>query len=360
VEHSYKSTGVPFSQAHPLGKCIRVATPFLRPYGSKRQAGYFAPLRLHLMYQIQQVRYMPHTEFMTTFYFFVPINSIKKCKIRTLERGYSYLQCPEIYQSLSSICCFAELKEWQQKFYYKAYPWKDKKNDKVRQISLKVYLIKYIPSVADDTPQYFFAIGTGIDKRFSLDEDDPICTEMDLVMLKRAFYSANDKTCNSTGLYFPKQDPTIFHRNWLEKLVKSYDSTPNDVIAFVACITDIIGASVQSDSEFSTFEDSFYHSIPQYYNRLLGAHTVSFAYGLIVGNENYRRLPAKQIQSFENTAYSNSLTECTFCVPTNILFFRTHYPFIHIQEEEDCHLHFNISDLDIRHIYIMCHSLYLT
>lgn len=305
---------------------------------------------------------MAQNIFMASMFFFVPINKVK------LSKRYNFkpIECASLFHCVSSTCYYCEVSEKHQGFYFNSVI--DSNNLRERQIQAKVYIVRYMPSHKE--AKYFLVVGIGIDKLFKGDGNainiDDYCDDVDLVMLKQAFYSENNKTIKRSGLYYPKNDPTVFHREWLCKLVHEFDKEPSPIIKFDASITDIRAvalASVQGIADkanLQTVFDACYLRTPcMPYNNVLDVDADRLAYGILVGNENYDRLPDDFIESFKKDSYSNSMSERIFTASNSILFLRTHHPYLNIQKDVITHLDETIEDLDARNIFELCHSLYL-
>lgn len=202
---------------------------------------------------------MAQNVFMTSMYFLVPINKPKKS---VKESAFCTIECNTLFQHVSARCSYAALDDIQ-KFYFNAS--EDRKNPKERLIQTKVYALKYQPNEKNKKiEKYFLAIGLGIDKVFdgkgSNITIDDYCDANDLAMLKRAFYSDNHHPTEDSGLYYPKKEPTIFHREWLKRLVYNYDKEPSSDIKFDASITDIqaVGScNVQGIADTNQLESEF-------------------------------------------------------------------------------------------------------
>ena len=300
--------------------------------------------------------------FMASMYFFVPINKVR------LSKSYNFnpIECASLFQSVSSTCYYCEVSEKHQDFYFNSVI--DSNNQRERQIQARVYIVRYMPSPKES--EHFLVVGVGIDKFFKGDTNainiDDYCDDVDLVILKQAFYSENNKAIERSGLYYPKNDPTIFHREWLCNLVHEFDKEPSPIIMFDASITDIravVLASVQGITDkanLQTVFDTCYLRTPCLpYNKVLDVDADRLAYGILVGNENYARLPDDLIETFKKDSYSNSMSERIFTASNSILFLRTHHPYLDIQKDVITHLDMKIEDLDARNIYELCHSLYL-
>ena len=202
---------------------------------------------------------MAQNVFMTSMYFLVPINKPKKS---VKESAFCTIECNTLFQHVSARCSYAALDDIQ-KFYFNAS--EDRKNPKERLIQTKVYALKYQPNEKNKKiEKYFLASGLGIDKVFdgkgSNITIDDYCDAKDLAMLKRAFYSDNHHPTEDSGLYYPKKEPTIFHREWLKRLVYNYDKEPSSDIKFDASITDIqaVGScNVQGIADTNQLESEF-------------------------------------------------------------------------------------------------------
>lgn len=312
---------------------------------------------------------MAQNIFMTSMYFFVPINKVNWCKIGGRIGEWNTIKCPSIFQNISATCSYAAVSNYNQSFYYNALL--GNSCLKERRVKLYVYLLQYVLKIKKKKEIcYFLAIGTGIDKYFDVVSSGmgsiDLCDDMDIVMLKRAFYSENDRCQEKTGLYYPKNDPVDFHREWLERVIGDFDQVPNVNPAFDASIS-IIRAIHDSSSINPLTPDNIdlafnhnYYDVPcNSYDKVLCVDTNRFAYGVTEGNENYVKLPDDLIHRFVDNSYSNNYSERFFSTPDRLTFLCTHYPYVNLQEEQNCKLNMNITDVDGRMIYELCHCLFL-
>lgn len=303
--------------------------------------------------------------FMTSMYFFVPINKVNKLMLHRRAGTWYPIECQAIFYDVSAECIYTELSYYNQPFYYNAVIG----GVKERKVPLKVYLLHYIPSKAEKIGSCFYiVVGTGIDKSFK-DNNGQVgaCTAQDIVMLKRAFYSESNRIIEKGGLYYPQKDPMIFHREWLEQIVRDFDLEPDDNIAFDASITEVRAVANTQPFVLSTssnindaFNHNYYDAKSDTYDKVLyGIDANRFAYGVSEGNENYAKLPNDKISQFLAHSYSNNDSERIFSIPNKLTFLCTHYPFIELQEEKDCKLKMDIGDIDPRMIYELCHCLFI-
>lgn len=309
---------------------------------------------------------------MASMYFLVPINKINKCMLQKRVTTWHPIECQAIFQSISAKCYYAAIPYYNQPFYYNTVL--GNSSPKEKRVKLNVNILHYVPSTKEKMGvQYFLAIGTYIDKYFEninngANKIIEISDAQDLVMLKRAFYSESDRNKDKTGLYYPKEDPVVFHRLWLEEIVKDFDLEPNRNIAFDASATSIWAVSSNSISTVcpttpqevkSAFEDNYYDDKPKSYDQVLdGIDANRFAYGVTEGNENFASLPEDLINIFVANSYSNNYSERFFTAPNRLTFFCTHFPYVNLQESKDCRVIGSLTDIDPRMLYELCHSLY--
>ena len=310
---------------------------------------------------------MAQNIFMASMYFFVPINKVKHLD---KHRIFHPIECTSQFQSVSSICEYCEIEEKHQDFYFNSSITTNIKRE--RLIKLKVYIFRYKPIATDKKshPKHFLVIGTGIDKLFE-GYNTPIntndyCDCTDLVMLKQSFYSKHNKSNKYSGLYYPQNDSTIFHREWLNKLVHDFDSEASAVIKFDASITDIRTVALTASQNISdkaklqaVFEYCYVNSPCLSYNKALDVDVDRLAYGILVGNENFANLPDDFVTSFKRDSYSNNLSERIFAASNSLLYIRTHHPYLDIKKDVISNLSMTIKDLDERTVYELCHSLYI-
>ena len=305
---------------------------------------------------------MAQNIFMASMYFFVPINKVKLSKHYTFKP----IECESLFQYVSSTCSYCEVSEKNQDFYFNSVV--DSNSLRERKIQAMVYIVRYMPSPKE--AKHFLVVGVGIDKMFKENDNainiEDYCDDVDLVILRQAFYSENNKAIKRKGLYYPKTDPTVYHREWLCRLVQEFDKEPSPVIKFDASITDIRAVLLDSvqgitdKTNLQTVFDTCYLRTPCLpYNNVLDVDADRLAYGILVGNENYARLPDDLIEMFKKDSYSNNKSERIFSASNSILFLRTHHPYLDAKKDFKTHLDMKIGDLDARNIYELCHSLYL-
>lgn len=314
---------------------------------------------------------MAQNIFMASMFFFVPIN---KVNIDTLEKrvaNWHPIECQSIFQNISAKCEYTKIPYYNQPFYYNTALGNN--TPKERKVKLNVNILRYVPFPKDNMGvQYYLTIGTYIDKCFESinngeDKLIEICNAQDLAMLKRAFYTDSNRNDEKTGLYYPKEDPVVFHRFWLEKIVEEFDLLPDSNIAFDASATSIravnsnftVCPTTAQDVKLA-FEKCYYDDKQQSYDKVLdGVNANRFAYGVSEGNENFASLPDDLIRDFLVNSYSNNHSERIFVTNNRLTFFCTHYPYEILQETKECKVSGSITDIDPRMVLELCHCLFI-
>ena len=317
---------------------------------------------------------MAQNIFMTSMYFFIPLERISNSYLRNTQLEYNEIPRPAFVRNTDARCVFARIPfgNSDNSFHYSYWTANSTPKEITRHIHIKAYLLNYRSAYNCQREMPLLMIGTTIDKLFPVGNltgnvqsfFDSICTEDDLVNLKWAFTA-------DEGLFSDNSSAHSF-QIWLKKLISRIEGRKerNDV-NMLHSIVDVkaLKLDIRQIGQKSNLDDLFtkqyYHAnisptntiiIPSVSQALDGNYR-AFAYGLLFGNTNYDRVPPQEIASIFKHAYSNNTSEVTVCAPKCIVFINTHYPFRHCTKE---HLQegFDGRFRDVQNIYEMCEAIY--
>ena len=304
--------------------------------------------------------------FVASMLFFIPIGQPCRKYQNAFKASRSEIKAPAYIQNAGFVCNFLDLcssgLNKTQSFYYE-YNRVDGEDIKTieRKITLQPYIFHYNPDKTQKNGTYFLVIRTTVNKKFEDSAPNDFCTETDLVMLRQSLL----KSDKEKGAYYPAKDPMIYHREWLNRLVADIegqypDEERSKYISFFNSITEISTVSIDKNKQ-NDFEKEF---CEEYYNDVLTEQSyitkddTRFCYGILTGNENYKRLPDEVVNDVLKKGYSNNITEKTFAATKSIVFFKKHYPFpnVNVTEREPV----KPGDLFfLQYIHEMCGCLYI-
>lgn len=299
--------------------------------------------------------------FVASMYFFIPIEKVCRKYQNAFKNSRSEIQAPEYIQNAGFVCnyldlCTSSLLQTQD-FYFNL------EEDNVdghrsipqRKITLHPYLFHYNPDRTKKRGVFYLVIGTSINKKFSDSQPNDFCSESDLVMLRQALLKSDNN-----GGYYPACDPTIHHRKWLTDLVSEIEGRKlsenrKKQISFFNSITEISTVSIKNYSNDleKEFSAEYFSDICD--KEYITKDDIRFCYGILTGNDNYKRLPEDEITSILNKGYSNNMTERTFAVPGSIIFIKKHHPFPKAISKEVTPEHLIFT----QYIHEMCGCLYI-
>lgn len=296
---------------------------------------------------------MEQNVFIVSIYSFIPLKRIKKEYRMSIDNP---IHTPRYELYAKAQCKYKIIQE--QDFYYQ-YFFEGKKY--IRKVRMQVCLLHYKEDADESTGQYYLVVGTGIDKAFvekgakTYSEKD-ICTQADITFLKKAFY------CKGTeGFFYPLNDPQKFMMyDWLNELVYTFSGIQANNHFSRSFIVDILGITIDtSGSELSVlntrFEDKFYDNQSIKDLSYTICNSDRWAYGLIFGNNNFKRVPITQIRKVICEPFSNNYTDATYASWNTIVLLRTHNPYPSCNKYEG--KPFSTELTDISNVYEICATM---
>ena len=301
-------------------------------------------------------------------FFFIPLKDLCRKYKLAFKNSRNEIEAPEYMQDAGFACNYLDLTKKQfrkdQCFYYKSRI--EKSNTELqRMITCYPYILHYNPDRNSSKGMFFLLVSVTIDKTFPVEDGilntDSLCTEDDLINLRKALYGPD-----GYGPYYPAKDPVKFHRSWLQDLVCEIEGVKPGgqrcrQIKFENCISEVCVADL-NELDFSRLEEQFAQDFKSKDNiekcRPDDGDRI-FCYSLLVGNDNYSRLETTDKNIPLPDGYSNNCTEVTYALFNNIVFLKKHHPFTIHDKEEEC---VPVKPTELRHIqYIheMCGLLYI-
>lgn len=211
--------------------------------------------------------------------------------------------------------------------------------------------------------EYYFVINANIDKwvhskEKSCDEkyDKRLCTEKDIVCLKKAFYdNLLHQICCGTI-----DSKTI--KDWARKKIEKIEGVPERDIVFDYSLVNITCEAIDT-SNLQQLEDNFaakYFEFPhQKMENNIDGNYKQFIYGVLFGNDDYIRVPEQKINRVIDKSYTNNDTEMTYARRRSIVFLKTHSPFERYPPFPKPHYHLEDNLDNVQNIYDICSALYI-
>ncbi len=273
--------------------------------------------------------------YIASVYAFIPLFKLQKKYKQEFEKLSAPIDphADELYPKTH--CRYYELKKSQTFFYSYNY----QGVDYTREVLMRTYLFRYEQDFDDSLPKYYLVVGTGIDKVFpntGYSQND-LCTEQDITQLKKAFYGTEHE-----GFYYPQEQPTLyFLPAWLNSLAKDVSGIDPEGRFGRHYIVNVVGVNIDVDvPNIQVLNDNFereYYALQYHDLQNVIPDCNNWAYGLIFGNDNYRRIPPQQVSNVILSPFSNNLTERTYSANTTIVSIRSHYPYSIIDRPEEGH-----------------------
>lgn len=319
---------------------------------------------------------MAQNVFMTSMYFFIPLERVGRNFLRNNQLNYADVPRPAFVRISDARCAFAEIpfNNSENAFHYSY--WTANINNQreiTRHVHINACILNYRSAYNSLREMPLLMIGAAIDKVFPAGSQtlnaqqfcDTICTEDDLVHLKRAFTTENN------GLISDNNYADSFQA-WLKRLIAKIECQKERTnVNMLHSIVDVKGMCLdvsgihQKDELDKVFTDCYYHAnisptniikVPSVSQSLCGNYK-AFAYGLLFGNTNYDRAPAEELDYYFDKSYSNNVSEETVAAPKCVVFIHTHYPFRHCANEQP-QVGFDNLSKDVQNIYEMCEVIY--
>lgn len=250
------------------------------------------------------------TIFQASLHVFVPLKQIRKAWKEDFANNSLQVVPDQRIRNTEAELWYWELQGRDQGFSYRYCVVQKGSGEKEvlsRQVTLRLFLVKFISKQLNPEGRYYLVIGTGIDKNFS---DGTPCNDKDLIYLKKAFYERGD-----AGLHCQNVDATNFH-DWLNSLVEQIGGyNPKDHFNrhYVA---NIKAAKGDFDYEYNEGEPKRYEEVIDDADR--------FAYALLYGNDNIDVVPDKTIEEAFRHTFTNNISQKMFAANKTIVFFKTH------------------------------------
>ncbi len=250
------------------------------------------------------------TIFQASLHVFIPLKHIKKDWKADFIKGSSQVDLDPRIRNTEAELWYWELKGKEQDFSYRYCIVHEESKEKeiiIRQVTLRLFLVKFISEQLNPDGRYYLVIGTGIDKNFT---DGTPCSDKDLIYLKKAFYERRE-----AGLYSGIVSVTYFYE-WLSTLVKQIGGYNPDGHFNRHYVLNIKAAQDDFDKDYYGGEAKPYEEVIVEADRL--------AYALLYGNDNVEVVPEKTIQDTFKDSFTNNFTQKMFAGNKTIVFFKTH------------------------------------
>ena len=313
---------------------------------------------------------MRQNVFMTSMYFFIPLKKLGCAASKEyLYRKWTTIAPPSYLKNSEAYC---EYTSWDfnndNRFYFYRSRAMEGHNHPIRMVELKAFLVRYRQKKCQNEYSYYFVIGISIDKLFLDNPAKPtqnikclLCTQNDLVFLKRAFYETSDQ-----GLFYPDNSRQLEFHPWLDQTVAWILGKKTHHVVLKYSIIDIVGLDVD-DKTWTTkadldnaFSKRYYdHGVQNLSNELKGhsrryCNIERFAYGLIYGNDNFYRVPSTEYKKALGGGYSNNRSEITYAGHDTILTIRSHHSF-HYEPTNTKRLHLQCDELrNVQNVMEIC------
>ena len=304
---------------------------------------------------------MPNV-FIASVYSFIPLNRLSKRYRNEFNNHFAFIKRPFDDRYSQAECHYLELTDKEQEFYYDYLIRSDRTNSSVsytRRVLMRAYLLRYREE-KNAKGQYYLVVGTGINKAFGDKgketwKDEDLCTEQDIIYLKRAFYRDKEK-----GFYNPTLCSKIYFKKWLNDLICAVSMVQVNGTYEQSYIVNIIGVNIDysqiREHNIATLSKCFKEAF--YYHPVRNLHQVinncdRWAYGLIFGNNNFERVPPQQVKKVLCTPFSNNCSEKTYAGWSTIVFIKTHEPYTHFKKDGDVAVNF----AEEQNIYEICATM---
>lgn len=271
--------------------------------------------------------------------------------INMYEGKFEQIRAYEAERYNNAICEYLDMGVAQE-FYYS---YKHNGDEYTRKVGLKAYILRYI---YQSFAHYYLVVGTGINKVFDRTNPQDLCTEQDIVQLRKTFYLQGNE-----GFHYPDQRPTIyFFPDWLNEQVKNVSGVNPKGLFDRHFIVNVVGVNTSTNVKTTKdLDENFYDAFTcESYQPLDNVipECDRWAYGLIFGNDNYIRVPDQQVRQVISIPFSNNITERTYAGYKSIVSIRSHY---HCSFKDNPY-HGNLYGIDLPHahnIAEICHIMHI-
>ena len=304
---------------------------------------------------------MKENVFMCSMYFLIPLTHVKQ-EYRFKKMPWEDIPSPPYVKNAGGLCQYIP---WgfdkNLEYYFRSHSMKSAQR-LIRKIGLKCFLLRYKQSSGIKKNKYFFMVGASIDKLFPACDNNPntalrdlMCTKNDLVCLKKAFYETETRGFLRTDRKTQKD----FHV-WLNDTIAEITGSEHTTIQLKYSIVDIIGLDVDNInlttkiSLDEAFSKAYYSENTPSVQEALSGNNVNFAYGLLMGDDNYRRVPVEEVHNVLNDGYSNNISEVTYAANDTIILLHTHHAFIFRPKNLNRQKRLNPTPSGIQNTFEMC------
>lgn len=272
---------------------------------------------------------------MASVNFFIPLKNVSVGRKSVLENKINDLIPPIWVNRSISKCEYFRFKDNEkQNFYFKYTPY-GSSDEVVRQTSVTVRVLRYKTSTHQREFLYYLMLTAEVDKfyrphKFTQFVEDRFYSPDDIIQLKKAIYE--DK------LFYPLKDSTITFHNWFSQLANAVENKSKGIIHTLPfSLVNLHAVKIPDQTQsmpprneqqiIDEFDKAYYcGSIPTV-DDILGADHKRLAYGLLFANDNYRRIPDREVERVIGTYYSNNKCEAYYAASTSILWFHVHSSF---------------------------------
>lgn len=265
-----------------------------------------------------------HDIYIASIYVFIPLPGLTCQYRKDFASMKNHIDMPRYMHFVQAHCGYAPL-PFSHKFFF------ERTDSTSQMVHLKSYLLFFSATGNNADGHYYLAIGTTVDKVFEETEvtESSLCTAEDVLSLKRCFYKENPD-----GFFYPSKEPTIFFRCWMKDILNQITTGTKGTCPEHHYVVDIQKTMIETlptnKRELDVAFNNAYHK-----DRILDEKNWDlkynpFIYGLLFGNDNYGRVPHKQIEKTLKSGFSNNITERIYGGNGTIVFLRTHFAFSRI------------------------------
>ena len=251
-----------------------------------------------------------NTIFQASFHVFIPLRHIKKEWETDFANNRQQVVPDSRIRNTEAKLWYWELKGREQDFSYSYCQTLEDGKQKVvasRKVTLRLFLVKFVSDQLNRNGRYHLVVGIGIDREFA---DGVICSDKDLIYLKKAFYEKGD-----AGLHSPIGGESNFH-DWLGVLVEQITGCKSNGHFNRHYVVNIKAAKGDFDYEYNEGEPKQYEEVIDDADR--------FAYALLYGNDNIEVVPDETIEKAFKHTFTNNISQKMFAANKTIVFFKTH------------------------------------
>ncbi len=274
---------------------------------------------------------------MASTFFFVPLNRIKLRENKNLEfKKDNNIEPPKWAKNIISECYYSTLDKNETKKYYYRHTLHNTKKIIERQVTIIPYVIHYKPS-KHNNDYYYLMLKVDVDKLFPqlntyTTINDRFCTIDDLIYLKKLFYEDE--------LYYPQEDPIHSIQEWVNELANKLENRKHNIHREYTSLLNLHAIRINEPlggfdehSVTEEFDKAYYGNID---NKNLSVENtlgekerlyLKQAYGLLLADNNYRRVQDKELNDVLEKNYSNNICEEYYAVKSSMLWVHTHSSF---------------------------------